>query len=180
MPKSVLQMKNEYDNYLYNHINNVKRGFSWICKYAPEIVADVNTNDLYSQLEKHDMSKYSEEEYLPYALYFYGEDKTDEIKQEFDAAWLHHQHCNPHHWQYWCLINDSDQPKINAQDMPKNYIIEMLCDHWSFSWSKGDLTEIFRWVNDNIDDMILSDNTFKIYTNYLDILKNRLIESGRI
>ena len=64
--------------------------------------------------------------------------------------------------------------------MPKNYIIEMLCDHWSFSWSKGDLTEIFRWVNDNIDDMILSDNTFKIYTNYLDILKNRLIESGRI
>nr|DAE02562.1 MAG TPA: hypothetical protein [Siphoviridae sp. ctmYS12] len=29
-------------------------------------------------------------------------------------------------------------------DMPYNYIIEMICDWWAFSWNKGNLQEIFN------------------------------------
>lgn len=35
--------------------------------------------------------------------------------------------------------------------MPFNYIIEMICDWWAFSWKKGDLTEIKNWYDQHKD-----------------------------
>ena len=72
----------------------------------------------------HDVSKLYPEEFVPYANYFYGKDEKDE--EAFRAAWLHHQHRNPHHWQYWVLRNDDGT--VNVLDMPLNYRKEMLAD----------------------------------------------------
>ena len=33
--------------------------------------------------------------------------------------------------------------------MPYDYILEMICDWWSFSWQSGDLYEIFKWYEDH-------------------------------
>ena len=45
--------------------------------------------------------------------------------------------------------------------MPSIYILEMVCDWWSFSWAKGDLTEIFKWYDEHKDHMILHTETRK-------------------
>lgn len=43
--------------------------------------------------------------------------------------------------------------------MPDNYIIEMICDWWSFSWDKGKLDEIFDWYEEHKGYMKLSYST---------------------
>jgi hypothetical protein len=50
----------------------------------------------------HDWSKLTPAEWGPYVRSFYGKQgRTPEVRAAFDAAWLHHQHRNPHHWQHW-------------------------------------------------------------------------------
>lgn len=43
--------------------------------------------------------------------------------------------------------------------MPYEYILEMVCDWWSFSWSKGDLFDLFTWYSEHKDYIKLSDKT---------------------
>lgn len=76
----------------------------------------------------HDWSKFLPCEWLPYARYFYGGDEYNNqvLQREFDAAWLHHQHFNPHHWQHWVLREDSGETKI--LEMPEHLCREMLAD----------------------------------------------------
>lgn len=78
----------------------------------------------------HDLSKFRPSEFIHYALYFYGPWDEDampgEAKDNFDLAWLHHQHRNKHHWQYWILTQDEDEDKVLP--MPDKYREEMLAD----------------------------------------------------
>lgn len=66
------------------------------------------------QLLIHDWSKFLPSEWLPYARYFYG--KPGEAgRQEFDLAWLLHQKRNPHHWQFWVLLEDNPEKEWTVQ-----------------------------------------------------------------
>ena len=124
----------------------------------------------------HDVSKYGTAEYPAYDAYFYGKEKTPEVKKDFNYAWLHHIHHNPHHWQYWVLINDEAGEGMVALDMPHNYIIEMVCDWWSFSWKTGNLFEIFSWY-DAHKHMKLSDKTRETVEDILAKIREKLEEN---
>ncbi len=89
------------------------------------------------------------DEYEAYDAYFYGGNRSHAIVEAFNRAWLLHIHRNPHHWQHWVLINDDPDEGEVLLEMPYNYIIEMICDWWAFSWEKGDLSEIFSWYDDH-------------------------------
>lgn len=148
-------MSQKYDNYLQEHIENVKQAFMWIQTHLPNSILDGD----YNHILEHDKSKYDPAEYDAYDAYFYGGNKSYKVLMEFNYAWLHHIRNNPHHWQHWVLINDEDGTV--ALDIPYNYIIEMICDWWSFSWKLGDLREIFIWYDEHKNSMILSDETRK-------------------
>ena len=93
----------QYDIYLSEHISNVVKGFEWIRENAPELLEGTTPN-LEIEIENHDASKYSDEEYDAYDNYFYGhysDDMKSQVEYDFDVAWNHHQKNNPHHWQYW-------------------------------------------------------------------------------
>lgn len=150
-----------YCNYLEEHINNVGRGLLWFVENRPDILRDLGLSVEDVHACHHDQSKYSIEEYAPYDKYFYGKEKTAEVKENFNYAWLHHIHHNPHHWQYWVLIHDDPNEQTEALAMPSIYILEMVCDWLSFSWAKGDLTEIFKWYDEHKDHMILHTETRK-------------------
>lgn len=161
-----------YDKYLTQHMENVWRAYQWIRDNLPEVL---NGEDYSVQIGGgHDSSKYSNEEYEAYDKYFYGKEKTDEVKQNFKYAWLHHIHENPHHWQHWVLINDEPGEGIVALDMPYRYIIELICDWWAFSWKSGNLHEIFSWYDKHKEYMKMSDNTRKTVEEILDKIKNEL------
>lgn len=165
-------MSYEYDRYLEQHISNVKKGFDWMKENIPEYVFDPN-GEIEANLIQHDQSKRSEEEYDAYDQYFYGNNKSYAVVQNFDLAWLHHIHVNPHHWQHWVLVNDDPEDGTVALDMPYEVIVEMICDWWAFSWVKGDLTEIFDWYEDHKERMILSDKTRKTVEKILDAIKEK-------
>ena len=172
-------MSNQYDEYLNNHIMDVNRAFSWLRTNLPEVV-DPNggfTTILY--LGRHDESKYSYEEYDAYDAYFYGK-KNKEVKEDFNYAWLHHIHENPHHWQHWVLVNDDPEEGTIALDIPYKYAIEMICDWWSFSWKTGNLYEIFDWYENHKKRMILSKNTRELVEQILGQIKEKLDEQKDI
>lgn len=167
-------MRDEYQDYLESHILNVKNAFNWFLYYMPELFREFDSDYLGARISAHDQSKYDDEEFFAYCNYFYGSKKDKEVQHDFDVAWLHHQHLNPHHWQHWLLREDDGN--LKALDMPFEYIIEMICDWWAFSWSKNNLYEIFDWYAINKPKMQLSDYTLNEVETLLTKLRNKLNE----
>lgn len=188
---ATLDEQDEYEEYLETHIGNVQKGYQWLKDNIPEILSEDNYfeeityyGELDEIIEKHDQSKYRKipdaenyydltPEYDAYAEYFYGKDgKTPQVQKRFDLAWLAHIHANPHHWQHWMLQNDEDG--LQLLDMPYVFIIEMICDWWSFSWKQNKLDEIFNWYEQRKDGILLSDKTRATLENILNTMKERL------
>lgn len=166
-------MSVQYDNYLTEHKENVAKGFRWLQENIPEVIED---GFEWQICFNHDASKTDPEEYDAYDAYFYGNNRSYSVVQNFKKAWLRHIHNNPHHWQHWILINDEPKEGMVVIDMPYIYVVEMICDWWSFSWTKGDLNEIFGWYEDRKDYMKLSANT-RISVEYiLGKMKDKLEE----
>lgn len=168
-----------YDQYLVEHKENVAKGLTWMEENLPDILKGENIVDLRNQIRlDHDRSKSTVAEYEAYDEYFYGSsrNRSYDVVNNFRHAWLHHIHRNPHHWQYWVLINDDPGEGMVILDMPKCYILEMVCDWWAFSWKKGDLTEIFKWYDARKEYMKLSDKTRKTVEDILEKIKGKLEE----
>lgn len=170
-------MSFEYDRYLERHRASVSRGLSWIASNLPKLLPNDGTNYEW-QFLLHDKSKIDVEEYEAYDKYFYGNNRSFAVVQEFNRAWLHHIHCNPHHWQHWVLINDDPDEGEICIEMPDNYILEMICDWWSFSWSKGNAEEIFDWYEEHRDYIKLHKNTRKKVEDILDLIGEKLSEGS--
>lgn len=166
-------MSVQYDNYLTEHKENVAKGFRWLQENIPEVIED---GFEWQICFNHDASKTEPEEYDAYDAYFYGNNRSYSVVQNFKKAWLRHIHNNPHHWQHWILINDEPKEGMVVIDMPYIYVVEMICDWWSFSWTKGDLNEIFGWYEDRKDYMKLSDNTRRSVEYILGKMKDKLEE----
>jgi len=157
-------MSRQYDEYLKEHIGNVKQAVLWMQQH------DIIPNSENAMSLQHDNSKYEPEEYEAYDDYFYGKDGKDEddiqvIKDTFDYAWLHHIHHNPHHWQHWLLFEDEGNAK--ALEMPEKYVYEMIADWWSFSWAKDDLKTIFLWYEEHKPKMKLHPKTLTLVEKIL-------------
>lgn len=165
-------MSKDYTNYIIEHRDNVLKAYQWLVDHK------IISNNYQHNIATHDISKWSNEEYDAYDKYFYGKQgKTAEIKEAFNFAWLHHIHANPHHWQHWVLINDDDG--THALEMPEEYVIEMVCDHWAFSHKSGNLHEIFDWYKDHKLNMIMHRNTKVAYEAILDKIKETLKEEEK-
>lgn len=166
-------MSYQYDQYLANHRANVKRGFDWISENLPELFVD--GFEYGWQIEfAHDKSKNEPDEYEAYDAYFYGGNRSFAVVQNYQRAWLLHIHRNPHHWQHWILINDDPEEGEIVLEMPYNYIIEMICDWWAFSWAKESLSEIFAWYDEHSRYMKLAPNTRKTVDAILEKIKEKL------
>lgn len=164
-------MSQKYDKYLENHRQAVKKAYQWIAAYIPELT-DVEAT---RNIEFHDMSKNTPDEYKPYDDYFYGE-QTPAVIEAFNRAWLMHIHRNPHHWQHWVLIND--EPKegtillVGIQLKCRTHILL----RWFVSWIKGDLSEMFAWYKDHEAYIKLHNNTRSIVEEILEMIRTKLTE----
>jgi hypothetical protein len=166
-------MSRQYNDYLLAHKANTQKAFNWLAANLPDLIKP--GFDYEWQLGfGHDQSKTDAEEYDAYDKYFYGNNKSYSVVQNFNKAWLHHLHHNPHHWQYWVLIADGPDEPEKVLEMPYNYVVEMVCDWWSFSWSKNDLRTIFTWWDEHKDYIRLHEDTRKIVENILSGINDKL------
>ncbi|MFG6494639.1 DUF5662 family protein [Fictibacillus sp. UD] len=99
----------------------------YIIEHKLNVFIECWNEGLYVQAFTHDLSKFHPVEFFPYARKFYSNKKVDEM--EWQIAWLHHQHHNKHHWNYWVV----DQVKREAMPIPTKYLLEMICDYRSLS-----------------------------------------------
>lgn len=124
----------------------------------------------------HDLSKFHPREWIPYANYFYGPKFTEddrrrvfnvcgvmlptpeESRDSFNAAWLRHQHKNPHHWQHWILRNDDGSTV--CLEMPLKYAFEMIAD-WEGAGRAimGDKANTREWYLKNYERIQLHPKT---------------------
>lgn len=169
-------MSEKYDEYIESHRANVAKAYKWLNAKLPNIFPpDEKGNIEHQCIFAHDESKYDQDEYEAYDNYFYG-NRSYDVVDKFNYAWLAHIHKNPHHWQHWILINDDPEEGEKILDMPDCYIIEMICDWWSFSWKSGDLIEIFDWYEKHSKYMKLSQYTRQKVEDILAQMREKLLE----
>ena len=171
-------MNQNYDEYLQEHKKNVATSFEWMRDNLPVLV-DVAGHDVdlaHQICFAHDQTKTRKDEYDAYNDYFYvhKNNRSFAVVEAFDQAFLRHIHRNPHHWQHWILPAYDDQKGERVFRMPYNYILEMVCDWWSFSWKTGELGEIFNWYKSHEPTMRLHPDTKKVVEDILDQIKVKL------
>jgi hypothetical protein len=114
------------------------------------------------QLLVHDFSKFSFAEWGAYVRSFYNPDgtkrdwksRTARETAEFDWAWNHHQKTNPHHWQYWVLTTDSDEPRYRVLPMPYKFVKEMVADWVGAGRAITGRIEVHEWYKANRHKMM--------------------------
>ena len=168
-------MSEQYDAYIKEHCASVRKGSYWIRKSLPELLIDIPGVDYELMILLHDDTKFNNDEYYAYDEYFYGK-KTKTSEKNMRYAFQNHIHQNPHHWQHWVHITDDGSPSIIALDMPYQYIIEMICDWWSFSWASGDLFSIFDWYNEHKKIIKFSKRTRDTVEDILHKLEEKIIK----
>lgn len=150
----------EYRSYIIEHINNVKKAF--------DIYGELLCNELEldyietrNQIAQHDESKWNTEEFDLYRAKFHPYKNEKPISDyEFNKAWLHHIHNNPHHPQYW-IYYDDETNKVSVYDIPDIYIAEMLCDWIAMGYKFNDTC--YNYYNKKGKDKLFTDNTrFKV------------------
>ena len=144
----------EYNDYLYNHKENVIKTYEFM---ELNNIIPLELQSLVKQhCSEHDESKWKDEEYTAYADYWNRKEHTKDVLLNYNLAWNHHIHNNPHHWQYWVSIKNDGEYKI--LDMPDEYIYEMLADWGSFKYTDTNKTA-YKWYSKNKDKMLLSNYT---------------------
>lgn len=119
------------------------------------------------RLIKHDWTKLLPCEWFPYVRSFYNFDgskkdwrtRTESEKAAFNSAWNHHQKANDHHWQYWLLTNDSDDPKHRPLVMPRAAVREMVADWAGAGRAITGTWEVCNWYALNKDKIILEETS---------------------
>jgi hypothetical protein len=168
-------MSAQYDVYLQEHRENIEKGLQWMLNKLYSLRTECRNTYLTGlSFKDHDVSKFSEAEYEAYDRYFYTSERTPSVVRSFQRAWLAHIHSNPHHWQYWVLHTDDPTEGIVALEMPDRYMIEMLCDWWTFSWANNDLFRIFKWYDEHKEHIILHAYTRKKISIILSEMKEVL------
>ena len=92
----------------------------------------------------HDLLKMFNSERKGFVGWF-SKEQNYNTKKDFDLARLHHIHTNPHHWQYWVLIDDDSG--VTLIEMPLRYIEEMVCD-----WRGAQMA---KWGRDRTEEWYL-------------------------
>lgn len=123
------------------------------------------------QLEIHDLSKFTIQEFPHYARSFHG-DKAD--PDGFAGAWLHHIHNNPHHWQFWmfpdCFVPRGSKVENGVVYMPPNYALEMIADWMGASYAYTGSWDMTDWLWKNIPRIVLHSDTAEYVRQTLDML----------
>ena len=137
----------QYLKYVIRHKWHVLIECFWIKQYLHAIM--------------HDVSKFFPSEFVPYAKHFYGHHDRDvhTKDQEFEVAWLLHQHRNKHHWDYWVKSDGKPVP------MPAKYISQMIADWRAMGRVFGSNAE--QYYRDNKDKMVLHKETTTIIESIL-------------
>lgn len=128
---------------------------------------------------KHDLSKYSAQEFVPGVKYYLGTaSPTQKERKEngYSLAWMHHKGRNKHHHEYWTDYND-EIGKYVPIEMPIKYVKEMFCDRIAASkvYKKELYTDSspLEYFHNKLDKDVMHENTQKLLESWLVMLSTK-------
>ncbi len=141
--KTLEQIKRtrEYLEYIEEHINNIHIAFDEVtkaCSAMSSIADDYGYFKLKSDIESHDISKLSKEEFTDYRDKFYPVSDSDPIDLSEDA-WSHHLEHNDHHWESIMLGDRSKQGDTERK------LMHMVIDWTAMSYKFGGSAEEYYY-----------------------------------
>lgn len=96
-----IESSRAYLDYVEEHIENVRKAFDELSRACTNKMAWVADDafwfTLKSEVERHDLSKLSKEEFCQYRDHFYPTCEKDKENSCFAEAWENHKIENPHH-----------------------------------------------------------------------------------
>lgn len=151
MKEEILKTQ-EYLNYLKEHYDNVQKAWAIIqCKCQDKpfdfLIDDYKYFTLDMEIKRHDQSKLSTAEFVPYRRKFFPTQYEKENEQEvinfmFDKAWEHHKANNNHHWEDW---TKKSCPGTYPNDT--TYVVHNICDWMAMSMKFGDTAQSYYEKN---------------------------------
>lgn len=157
-------------------MNKYKKYLKYVLKHKYYVLIECYKHGILWQGIIHDLSKFRISEFFAYSNYFdkyKPRDKsgyykpTDTGDVNFDIAWLKHTRRNPHHWQYWVLLDDDGTYKVF--EMPLNIRKEMICD-WIGAGKAQNKPDTKEWYLQNRHRMVLGKETREWVNNYFAII----------
>lgn len=158
-----LQKIREYCDYLERHVEFVCDAWAIVQERCPHIKVvwdDFLFWETNARIIEHDLSKLSQEEFIPYQKTFYPVDPKDvkQNDQAFQEAWENHKICNAHHWEHWTK---------STERFPCEHEVDcvcMVCDWMAMSMERGqsfsgwyfenkDSINIPTWAKDFVEDI---------------------------
>jgi len=148
-----------YLDYLEEHLENVRKAFnelSVICKDMAWVSDDFTWHTLRVQVENHDLSKFSAEEFTQYRARFYPVNKNDCKDDGFIKAIDHHIKSNHHH-----------------HETAKNFIdiVHMVIDWTAMGYKFGDTAR--QYYEKNKDRIRLSEDHKRFMYTIFDRIDGR-------
>lgn len=128
----------EYCDYIDRHLVNVEASWKTLqdaCKDMRFIHDDYVFWSINDEVARHDLSKFTAEEFIPYQRKFYPTGGCE--PGELGLAWVHHQEANPHHWQHW-TAKDYSSPYA-----PEVHCVCMVIDWMAMGLEFGDTAEAY-------------------------------------
>ena len=128
--------------------------------------------DLQDQLEKnvnsHDQSKYSKEEFDGYRMRFFPINRKEKSEgyEAFNAAWRHHKENNPHHWE--CPLWYDEFRRVAKKPMDPVYAYEMVCDWQAMGIKFGNTC--LEFFNKSKNSIIIAPETYKLVVKIMNEL----------
>ena len=152
-----------YLAYIDEHRNNVRQAFFKFGKPICLCLSLVNGeyDILQRHVNRHDVSKYNEEEFQGYRQWFFPKEGETKDKDMFQKAWKHHYETNQHHWEYFL---NNGKPK----EMPPLCIAEMLLD-W-IAMSMKFRNSPLKWYRENQDRITVHKDTRQKLEHILSVL----------
>lgn len=132
--------------------NQAKGHLTYTLSHKFYVALECFRRGLYVEAFTHDLSKFTLQEFVAYAEFFYDKEgnkkegirsKTGYYKPDttgdnaFDWAWFWHQARNKHHWQYYVYPKDDGTWK--TMEIPKKYLTEMICDYTGAGKAQGNV-----------------------------------------
>jgi len=117
--------------------------FKYVVEHKKNVFIECFKRGLYIHAFTHDLSKFRPSEFIPYAKFFYSNNRTKKYennvnktkdKKFFKDGFSLHQKRNKHHNTFWTVIVDG---KIETIEMPERYLKQMVCDFAGMSRKFG-------------------------------------------
>jgi len=146
-----------YLDYVEKHLENVRRAFcelSDVCDGMWWVCDDYSWHSLRAEVECHDTSKFSRDEFVQYRDTFYPVSKEDRENSGMKEAWEHHKALNHHH-------HESLKSSID--------VIHMIIDWTAMGYEFGGTAQ--EYYEENSDKIKLSPEHKKTMYEVFDKIK---------